>query len=205
MTQIFANNAKTTLAAAVTTTGQTSITLTTGKGALFPNPTAPDYFMVTLDDGTNVEICKCTARATDVLTIARAQESTTAQASFAIGTNVEARLTSASVTNLVKSPVIQAVASPATITPDAANDAVLVSALANALTIANPTGTWFNFQKLTIRIKDNGTARALSFGANYRAVGLTLPTTTVINKNMYIGIIYNLNDSKWDVVSIAQE
>lgn len=96
MSQLFANNAISTLSAAITTSGQTSIVLQTGHGARFPSPTAGSPFFLTLDDGTNVEICKCTARSTDTLTIARAQESTTAQSAFAAtATKVELRLTAA--------------------------------------------------------------------------------------------------------------
>ena len=60
-------------------------------------------------------------------------------------------------------------------------------------------------QKLIIRIKDNGTARALTYGSEYRALGVALPTTTVINKTLYMGLIYNSTDTKWDLVAVAQE
>ena len=56
-----------------------------------------------------------------------------------------------------------------------------------------------------IRIKDNGTARAISFGTKYRAIGVTLPTTTVVSKTLYIGGVYNADDDKVDVLSVAQE
>src|SRR3990167_8362187 len=53
----------------------TSVTVTTGEGALFPVITAPQYFMVTLVDASgNREIVKVTARTADVLTIVRARE-----------------------------------------------------------------------------------------------------------------------------------
>lgn len=112
------------------------------------------------------------------------------------------------ITNLdlaVKTPSVQTVASTATLTPVETNDLVVVTAQAASLSIANPTGTWVQGQGLVIRIKDNGTARAISWGTNYRAIGTTLPTTTTINKTKYIGIIYNSTDAKWDVVSVATE
>ena len=56
-----------------------------------------------------------------------------------------------------------------------------------------------------IRIKDNGTARALTFGTKYRGIGITLPTTTVASKTMYLGMIYNATDDKWDVLGLNQE
>ena len=51
-----------------------------------------------------------------------------------------------------------------------------------------------------IRIKDNGTARSIAFDTNYRAIGVTLPTTTVISKTLYLGIIYNSTDTKFDII-----
>jgi len=56
-----------------------------------------------------------------------------------------------------------------------------------------------------IRIKDNGTARAISYGSQYRAIGVTLPTTTVISKTLYLAMVYNAADTKWDVLAVGQE
>jgi len=101
---------------------------------------------------------------------------------------------------------VSTVASSATPTPNADTDDIYtVTALAEAATFGAPTGTPTNGQGLVIRIKDNGTARALSFNAIYRAVGVTLPTTTVAGKTIYIGALYNSADTKWDVVAVASE
>lgn len=102
-------------------------------------------------------------------------------------------------------PRVQTVTSSATVTPTSANDLVVITAQAAGLTIANPTGTMVQGQALMIRIKDNGTARSIAFGTNYRAIGITLPTTTVINKTMYLGCIWNATDTKFDVVGLNQE
>jgi hypothetical protein len=103
---------------------------------------------------------------------------------------------------------VQSVSDAATITPDAdANDAVDITAIAQAFTIANPSGTPTNFQKLQIRIKDNGAARAITFGTAYAAGGVSLPTTTVLSKILNLGFIYNTANSlnKWQLVAMAQE
>ena len=101
---------------------------------------------------------------------------------------------------------VQSVTSSATVTPSADNDdCVKITAQAAALTLANPSGTATSMQPMTIRIKDNGTARAITFGANYRAIGITLPTTTVISKTIYLGMMYNSDDTKWDVVGYSLE
>jgi hypothetical protein len=84
-------------------------------------------------------------------------------------------------------------------------DLGIITAQAAALTIAAPTGTPAQGQKLIFRIKDNGTARAITWNAIFRALGTTLPTTTVINKTTYVGCIYNSTDTKWDVVVVNTE
>ena len=95
---------------------------------------------------------------------------------------------------------VQTVTSSATVTPVSTNDLVIITAQAAGLTLANPTGTFTEGQALMIRIKDNATARTIAFDTNYRAIGVTLPTTTVISKTLYLGIIYNSTDTKWDVI-----
>src|SRR4051812_11056753 len=82
MALLFANNAATTVAVNLGI-GVTSLVLASGTGALFPNPTGGDYFEITLTDaatGIRTEICNCTARSADTLTIARAQQGTSDQA-----------------------------------------------------------------------------------------------------------------------------
>ena len=57
-------------------------------------------------------------------------------------------------------------------------------------------------QAMIIRIKDNGTAQTIAFDTNYRAIGVTLPTTTTISKTIYIGLVWNDTDTKFDVLGI---
>jgi hypothetical protein len=91
--QRLGNNIRSTLSVAVSSNTQATLTLQTGHGALFPPFGPPDFILVTIDDGTNVEICKCISISGDVLTVLRGFEGTTAQASFATGSKVEARVT----------------------------------------------------------------------------------------------------------------
>jgi hypothetical protein len=103
---------------------------------------------------------------------------------------------------------IQTVTSSATVTPTSSNQLVVITAQATALTFAVPTGTPAQGQPLMIRIKDNGTARAITWTSGtggYRAIGVTLPTTTVVNKTTYVGCIYNSTDSRWDVIGVTTE
>ena len=114
--------------------------------------------------------------------------------------------TAQTLTNKRVTPRVGTVASGATITPTAdLSDVYTVTALAAAATIAAPSGTPTNGQRLLLRIKDNGTARALTWNAIYRVIGVTLPTTTVANKTIYVGCIYNSADSVWDVVAETEQ
>lgn len=88
---------------------------------------------------------------------------------------------------------------PSTLTPNSSLH--IVTGLAQGLTIAAPTGAFAQGSKLLIRIKDDGTARALTWNAIFRAgTDVPLPTTTVISKTMYVGFIYNSTDTKWDCI-----
>jgi len=96
---LFTNNASAALASSITTSS-TTITVTTGAGAQFPAITGGNYFYATLTDSSNnLEIVKVTARTTDVLTVVRAQESTTARA-YAAADKIELRVTAAGMNSL---------------------------------------------------------------------------------------------------------
>jgi len=108
-------------------------------------------------------------------------------------------------TNKRVSPRVDTTASTASLTINSDNDDMYtVTALAAAMTVNNPTGTPVEGQKLILRVKDNGTARALTWGTAFRAgTDVALPTTTVVSKTLYMGFIYNTADSKWDCLATA--
>lgn len=92
MSQLFANNASTSLLSAVSASDST-ITVAGGDGTLFPEPTSPDFFLVTcITSAGDVEVMRCTARSGDVMTVERGREGTTIQ-SFSGGDRVELRVT----------------------------------------------------------------------------------------------------------------
>jgi len=100
-----------------------------------------------------------------------------------------------------------ATASTATLTPDIDDYNLYdVTAQAAAILIANPAGTPINGDVIIIRIKDNGTARAITYGANFQNIsGLDAITTTVISKTSVIGAVWNSTVSKWQIVSLSTE
>ena len=137
--QLFKNNAYGYLAATIDN-DDTSLTLSTGQGARFPNPTGTDYFLLTLigldnNGAENAwEIVKCTARSTDTLTVVRAQESTSG-VSWNIGTRVELRVTAGTLDGVTQvAEIVNALDSTSTTAPlsaaqgKALNDAKLAIA-----------------------------------------------------------------------------
>lgn len=88
-------------------------------------------------------------------------------------------------------------------------DAVDITALATAITsmTTNLSGTPANKDTLVFQIKDDGTARAITWGASFVAGGVALPTTTVISKILTVGFIYNTANAlnKWMCIASAQE
>jgi hypothetical protein len=90
----FSNNASSTLAAGIIA-ADTSITVASGQGSLFPTLVGGQIAKLTIEDvAGNYEIVHMTVRAGDVLTVVRAQEGTIAQ-DFASGSRIECRITAA--------------------------------------------------------------------------------------------------------------
>jgi hypothetical protein len=88
-------------------------------------------------------------------------------------------------------------------------DQYAATAQAAALTINADAGTPTDGQRIMFRFEDNGTPSALTWttgvSKGFRAVGVTLPTTTVASKVVYVGCIYNLADDRWDALAVGQE
>jgi hypothetical protein len=84
---------------------------------------------------------------------------------------------------------------------------VTITALAAAITsmTTNLSGTPANFQPLTYRIKDDGTARAITWGASFASRGATLPTTTTLSKVLNVGFRWNSVASTWDCIATNVE
>jgi hypothetical protein len=99
-----------------------------------------------------------------------------------------------------------AAASASSLTPNVASyDQYAYTALATGLTINAPTGTPVDGQKLTFRFLDNGTSQTLTWNATYTEVGAILPLTTGVSKTIYVGCLYNANNTRWDVVAVAYQ
>lgn len=110
-------------------------------------------------------------------------------------------------TNKRISPRVVTVTNATTLTPDGDNSDVSSQVNTQAggtLTVAAPTGTPTDGQKLIIRVKSTN-AQTYSFNATYRFSTTTVaPTTLAAGKTDYIGCFWNATDSKWDVVAVDQ-
>ena len=95
-----------------------------------------------------------------------------------------------------------------TLTPEISTyDIFHLTAQASAITIANhSTSTPNDGDMMLIRLLDNGTARAITFGDAYVAkAGTALPTTTTLSKNLSMLFQYNSNLSKWNLLASGLE
>ena len=129
---------------------------------------------------------------------------------FATNSAERARIDSSgilSVTNAIAStrinPRFLTATTGTSVTPDISlYDQYNWTALASNFTFNAPTGTPVNGNKLMFRITPSGTP-TLTWNATYTAVGVTLPTTTISGKTVYVGCIYNADLTRWEVVAVS--
>ncbi len=82
-------------------------------------------------------------------------------------------------------------------------DVQIFTGMANAVTsfTTNLSGTPVSGDFLEFWLTDNGTARALTWGASFAATTVALPTTTVISTKLRV--LFEWGGSTWDVVAVA--
>lgn len=119
-----------------------------------------------------------------------------------------ATISNATMTNSKSIPRVLAITSSATpeINTDL-YDAVTITALATTISsmTTSLSGTPYNFQKLLVRIKDDGSARSITWGTSFASKGVTLPTTTTASKLLTVGLIYNSVTTDWECVAAVNE
>lgn len=81
----------------------------------------------------------------------------------------------------------------------------VLSELAEAVTFNEPSGDPYDGQPLVVAIKDDGTARGITFNSTYFTWITTQVTSTIANKWVYIGLKYRLADLKWHIVAVRQQ
>lgn len=97
----------------------------------------------------------------------------------------------------LRAPAVTQSATP-TINTDV-TDVAHITALAQAITsmTTNLSGTPVQGDTLRIDITDNGTARAITWGASFESGAAILPATTVISTRLDIMLYWNTVTSKW--------
>lgn len=124
------------------------------------------------------------------------------------GTTMVGHDATQTLTNKRVTPRVGTTTSSATPTINTDNvDAYSITALAADITsfTTNLSGTPTDFQVLTIRIKDNGTERAITWGNKFESRGANLPGWTVATKVLTVQFIYDTVTAKWGCVLNAQE
>jgi len=100
MAVVLKNNTSSSIVGSLTASS-TSVAVSAGTGVNFPALSAGQYFYATLISPTGLyEVVKCTSRVSDILTIVRAQEGTTAIA-FPDGSRIDLRVTAQSVIDAI--------------------------------------------------------------------------------------------------------
>lgn len=110
--------------------------------------------------------------------------------------------------NIVLHPRTTSITSSATPTVNTdTTDFVTITALATAITSMSSSlsGTPANGDKLYYRIKDDGTGRAITWGASFAARIATLPTTTTASKVTAAVFWWNSVTSTWDCMAAGTE
>jgi hypothetical protein len=79
-------------------------------------------------------------------------------------------------------------------------DKAVITGLAQAVTsfTTNLTGTPNDGDVLVLYITDNGTARALAWGAKFASTSVALPTTTVASTTLRVFLLWNAAASVWE-------
>jgi len=112
--------------------------------------------------------------------------------------------TQQSIKAYVDTPRILSAASYTTDTGTSLNidnlDQFIVTAQAGALLFNNPTGTPKEGQRLLIAVTGTA-ARALTYGAQFEASTVALPTTTVTTARLNMEFIWRADTSKWVITS----
>lgn len=117
---------------------------------------------------------------------------------IAVITNIAQTLTNKRITPRV---VTNSTAGLTTVSPDSdTTDQYNATSLGASVTIAAPTGTPTDGQRLTLRLATTTNVN-LSWNAIYQGRGIVLPTSMA--NFTYIGCIYNSITAKWDVTAVT--
>jgi hypothetical protein len=93
----------------------------------------------------------------------------------------------------------------ATLTPDIDTSRFFSqTAITSGITIANPSGTAYNGEQLTFRLKANG-AYAITWGGKYLNYGTAPPANTATNKTIHVTFLYESTGDNYLCIHVATQ
>ena len=99
-----------------------------------------------------------------------------------------------------KRPIVSTTTTTSSLTPSIDDeDAYVLTALSDNLTINAPTGTPYDFQNLWFRITDNGVSRTITKNAIFVDYTGNFPTSTTINKQLILASQWD--GSNWNILA----
>jgi hypothetical protein len=165
---------------ALASTAATGMYAVTGTGSSATRTITGTGNLITVTNGNGVSGNPTITVGSDVVTLTGTQVITNKEVTKRVGTMV----TGANIT-----------------ASSASHDVYTVTALAQAADFSD-LGTGDDGQGMIYRVKDNGTARALTFHTSFRfSAEIPAPTTTTASSTLYLAFIYNQPDGKWDCVA----
>jgi hypothetical protein len=201
---LFANNAQTTLASGISASA-TTCTLATGTGIKFPSPSAGQAFKMTFTDaasGTLNEIVLCTARTSDVCTIVRAQEGTTARSWIAgdIASNYFTAGAAASFAQIsTNTPTVTTVTSAFYTQTTSDTTLIINTAFDVVLTLLNPASYYGNF----LWIKNPNGVNISSASSNVVPSGSLSAGTSILENVVGTSCLLQSDGTNWNVISTS--
>jgi hypothetical protein len=115
-----------------------------------------------------------------------------------------ATLTMPTITSSVPAKKVSSTTSSATPSPsgDADFNELHLTAQAANMTIAAPSGTPLDTNKLIIRIEPTGTY-TIAYNAIFQDITASAPTATTSGKTIVIGCEYNATVSYWQIIAVT--
>lgn len=204
------------------------IIISDGTNWIASTPTIPNAAgtagNIVISDGTNYlssntasqtgtgNVVRDTAPQISTIELGAASDTTLSRGSAGVlaveGVTVDTISATNTLTNKRVTARITSISSSATPTVNTDNcDCVTITALAAAITsmTSSLSGTPVNFDQLEYRILDNGTARAITWGASFASGVGTLPTTTILSKVLHVHFEWDSVQSKWICASTGSE